>query len=302
MRPSALGLIAVLTAASLSGATSAEAQSAGTYPASRATPDLVAWLRRDTPLDPAKVVDVSPSSITEVASSEPTTQPVGFVAILHAEALDATIEKAEGILSWAIPVELDCPAHKVRLGAMTGFPGRDIRYGPKTIRGPDDDWVTPAPKAPLDNVLRALCERGFQRPLAADARIAAQAAPAPVRTPAAASPPAPPPAQARATPVPPPPPRPALQAVAPPAKSGSTVATAVQVGATPDTSEAKAILARVKGRFPGDLRGLKTDIVTVVLDGKTVYRVVISGFSASAEATGLCATLKAGGQACFVRG
>lgn len=271
LRPAA-ALAAVLL---LCAAAPAEAQTRGTYPASRSNADVAAWLRRDTPLDPAKVVDISPSSITEITSYEATQEPVGFVAILHAEALDLAIESEEGILSWAIAVELDCPGRRVRLGPMTGFPGRDIRYGPKPIRGGDDDWVAPSPKAPLDNVLRALCDQDFRRPLA-DTQVVA-AAPAPPRAA---------PAQASARPKP--------QAV--------TVAANVQVGASPSLPDAKGILAKVQRKFAGDLQGFQAGVVTVTLDQKTVYRVVISGFRSGSEANRLCETLKAGGQACFVRG
>ena len=309
----ALGLAASLLSASALAQTSAPA---GSYPVSRSNADVVAWLRRDTPLDPAKVVDVSPSSITEITSYEPTNQPPGFIAILHAEALDPTIEKQEGILSWAIPVEVDCATRRVRLGAMTGFPGRDIRYGPKAIRAADDDWVAPAPKAPLDNVLRALCDRSFPRPLAG-VQIAAQSAGQPASPSAARQAPPTAPQQApRPAPVPtpaasapataqPPAPRPAPQPSLPPATAAATgpvISAGVQVGGTPDPAEARTILNRVRGKFASQLQDLKIDVVTATVDQKTIYRVVISGFHAMSDANRLCTSLKAGGHACFVRG
>ena len=313
----ALGLAAPLAVVALLGAESAIAQAAGTYPVSRSNADMAGWLRRDTPIDPAKVVDISPSSVTELTSYEPTAQPPGFIAILHAEALDPAIEKQESILSWAIPVEVDCASRRVRLGAMTGFPGRDIRYAPKPIRAADDDWVAPAAKAPLDNVLRALCDRNFPRPLA-DVRVAAQTTPAPVSARPATPAPTqaqPKPAPASPAPAPTPTPRPAAQPApqpptptpappptpAPVRSGGATVSTGVQVGGTPDPAEAKSIQAKVRAKFASQLQGLKIDVVTATVDQKTLYRVVITGFQATAEANRLCTALKAGGQACFVR-
>jgi cell division protein FtsN len=142
-----------------------------------------------------------------------------------------------------------------------------------------------------------LCDKNFPRPLA-DVRVAAQAAPAAKPAPS----PAPTPAQPRPAPASPaaapPSPRPTVQ---PSARSGSTVSAGVQVGGTPDPSEARAIQTKVRAKFSSQLQGLKIDVVTATADQKTIYRVVITGFQATSEANRLCTTLKAGGQACFVR-
>jgi hypothetical protein len=75
----------------------------------------------------------------------------------------------------------------------------------------------------------------------------------------------------------------------------------IQVGASPSLPEAKGILAHVTRKFAGELDGFKSDVATVDVDGKPLYRAMISGFSSTSDARALCGKLKAGGQACFVR-
>jgi hypothetical protein len=328
-------------------------QSKASYPASRAPADLVAWLKRVSPLDPARVADVSDSSVTAIMSAQPTRDPPGYIAILHAETLDPELEIQEHILSWSLPVEVDCQAHKVRLGQMTGYASRDIRTGGRPIRQADEDWVAPAPRAPLDSVTRALCEPGFQAPLGGKVRFAAQAAKAPPPGPVpvvvapppkiaiAASAPVPVPAKAEAprpeapkpdaskpdmprpetSPKPEPadtvakptakpaPVTPAARAV-PPAEPRKPVATptfagggtiAVQIGASPVMADTTRVIDRAKRKFATEFRALTPSVVTATVDGKPVYRALVSGLRTNADANALCKALSAGGQACFVR-
>ncbi len=91
-----------------------------------------------------------------------------------------------------------------------------------------------------------------------------------------------------------------------PAKPAASVAHgsspyAVQVGASPSQDDAKGLMGRVQKKFSGEVSGFKTDVVAATVDGKTVYRALISGFAAAGDANRLCDQLKAGGQACFVR-
>lgn len=318
-RLAALGIAVVLVSWE---AGPAAGQTPITYPASLAPTDVAAWLRRDTPLPPGQVVDVAASAVTAIVSSEPTKDPRGFIAILHAEALDPGIQKEEGIASWSIPVELDCVKRKVRLGPMTGFPGRDIRSSPKPIRDPDTDWVTPSAKAPLDAVLKAMCDAPhFRRPLA-DVKLAAlPVAPASSKPAAQAPPPPPtptptpkaaPPARVEApvktpsvppvrTPTPPAAAAPELRGAVTRAPATGAASAAVQVGASPSQADIAALLTKVRRKFGANLNGLKTDVAAVTVDQKTIYRGLITGFHSEAEAGRLCDTLKAGGQACFIR-
>lgn len=292
----ACGLAAIVSAA----AAQADPGPA-TYPRSRAVADVAAWLASDTPLSPAQVVDVGPSAVTAITSSAPTGSPRGFLANIAAEALDPSIGQQEQILSWTIPVEVDCEKRVVRLGDMTGYAARDLRSAPRVVRAADASWVTPSPNAPLGAVMRALCDRDFRRPFAGETKLASKGKPAkPVRTP----PPGPPPVVLSE--VPPTKPSPLAAAAAANAKTTPAIAHGaspfiVQVGASPSPSDAKGILVRLQKKLPDALQGFKTDVQSAQIDGKTVYRAQVSGFASVADATALCEQLKAGGHACFVR-
>ena len=315
--------VCLLAAAALAAAAPALAQGVGaSYPKSRSLSDVAAWVTTDTPLQLSQVVDVGPSAVTAVTTAAPTGEPRGFLANIVSEAIDPSLSRQEDILSWRIPVEVDCDRRAVRLGDMTGFPSRDLKTGPRIVRQADSQWVTPSGNAPLGAVLRALCDRDFKRPFAGTKLAAAKPAEAPKakREP----PPGPPPEVVALRP--PTKPQPLSSAVA--ANGGSSAPAqdeapaskpkaakprpaavighgtspyAVQVGASPSQDDAKALLARVEKKFTSEVGGLKTDIVAATIDGKQVYRALISGFAGASDANALCGQLKAGGQACFVR-
>ena len=320
----------------LAGAAPAQGQTpAITYPPSRSLSDVAAWLKHDTPLALSQVVDVNPSAVTAVTTASPMGQTRGFLAAVSSEAMDPTILDHDGIASWSIPVEVDCERRMVRLGAMIGFRSRDLRTDPKMVRAADTNWVNPSPKAPLGSVVRALCDRDFQRPLigrklaaaappphgSAPAAKGAQLALRPELPPPAAqvaspsAPPAPPAAAAtpaRAAPAPAPsapaPSAPVAEASAPPKpaakprpiKTGSSPYVA-QIGASPSLADIQAQLARFKKKFAADLKGLDAHAVTVQVDGKTVNRALVSGFAGMADAQTLCRRLTAARQPCLVR-
>lgn len=296
------GLALVLA---LGAAAAAQAQPLGvTYPRSRSLADVAAWLASDTPLQAAQVVDVGPSAVTAITSSAPTGEPRGFLANIAAEAVDPSIGKQEEIVSWTIPVEVDCEKRLVRLGDMTGYPARDLKSAPRVVRAADSVWVTPSANAPLGAVMRALCDRDFKRPFASGTKVASKP-PEPAKPPKPARAPKPGPPPVVLTEAPPTVPTPlttaaAKTAKAPPLAHGASPF-AVQVGASPSQDDAKGILAKLQKKFPDALAGFKTDVQTAQVDGKTVYRAVVSGFGGAADANALCEQLKAGGQACFVR-
>jgi hypothetical protein len=296
-----------------------------TYPKSRALPDVAAWIVSDTPLQLAQVVDVGPSAVTAVTSAAPTGDPRGFLANIVSEATDPSIGRQEDILSWRIPVEIDCDRRAVKLGDMTGFPSRDLKSSPRVVRQADTQWVAPSANAPLGAVLKAMCDRDFKRPFAGGTKVASARPPAKARP---EPPPGPPPVVVALNPPTKPQPlssaagantpsatpdkpaeKPAPKAVTPPLREKPAPVAiahgaspyAVQVGASPSQDDAKALLGRVEKKFAGDLAGLKTDVAAATVDGKSVYRALISGFAGAGDANRLCEALKAGGQACFVR-
>ncbi|MBS0332519.1 MAG: SPOR domain-containing protein [Proteobacteria bacterium] len=302
-RPVALGLVAAL----LLPAAAAFGQDAVSYPASRSLNDIGAWLLRDTPIQLGQVVDVGPSAVTAVTSASPMGQPRGFLAGISSEAVDPQIVAHEGVASWSIPVEVDCDRRMVRLGAMTGFNGRDLKSDGRHVRDADANWVTPLTNAPLGAVIRGLCDRDYKRPFAG--RKIAAAKPLPVPPPAKVAEAAPAPPALRTT-LPPKAPKPASEPRTPAASKTIAAATeapkgggsvAVQIGASPSKADIEALLARFRKAHAEDLGGLATEVATVQSEGKTVNRALIKGFASSVEAGAFCKKLEASGQACFIR-
>lgn len=317
-----LGLAAALvtTAAPAAGQTPAVS-----YPPSRALGDVTAWLQRDTPLLPAQVVDIGPSAVTAITSASPMGQTRGFIADISSEALDPQVLARNGMASWSIPVQIDCERRMAQLGAMTGYRSRDLKSDARVVRAADTTWVDPAKSSPLGSVIRALCDRDFQRPMAGQLKVAANKAQEPAKPalrsaklpaePAAAQAAAPqnsapqgpaPQIAARGPNSPPPagaPQAPSAEAAAkpkpkPPAGGG---AHALQIGASPSLADAQGLLGRFRKKFGADLGGLVTEVEPAQVDGKTVNRVLLSGFASPKEASAFCRTLTATRQACFIR-
>ena len=321
--PTIVLALALSLGAALAAAAPACAQTLPvSYPPSRALSDITGWLQRETPIAPGQVVDISPSAVTAVTAvtaAQPTGQPRGFLAAISSEALDPQILSHEGIASWSIPVEIDCDKRSVRLGTMTGFIGRDLKNDPKTVRDADANWVTPTTNAPLGAVIRALCDRDFHRPLIGKVKATAGKPPEPAKPPpetiAKADPPEPKaPRAAPALRPTLPPAKPAAMAEAPsPTASSSKApsskvgppagggAIAVQIGASPSKPDIEGLLGKFKKKFAGEMGGLSGSVATVEVDGKSVNRALISGFSSNAEASAFCKKLSAEGQACFIR-
>jgi hypothetical protein len=49
------------------------------------------------------------------------------------------------------------------------------------------------------------------------------------------------------------------------------------------------------------MAGLRTEVVAVVTDGKTRHRAIVSGFTATGEASRFCEKVTAAGGKCFAR-
>ena len=294
--------LALIPVAAALAQPAAPSTASATYPASRSLPDISSWLMTDTPLVASQVVDIGPSAVTAITASTPTGVPRGFSAQISAETLDPSIGAQDLVLSWSIPVDVDCDNRSVRLGPMTGYPARDLHTAPRVVRDPDPNWVVPSPASPLGYaVLRALCDRDFKRPLVGGRfpTSTAKSAKAVAKPPEPAAPPAEP--TPAAAPPAPKTPKATPAASAPRGPAPAAGGLAVQVGASPSQADAKGLMGKVQKKFAGDLGGFSTDVVSAEVEGKTVYRAVITGFHAASEATALCEKLKTGGQACFVR-
>src|SRR3546814_7273546 len=77
-------------------------------------------------LSPAQVVAVSASAVTAVLGTIKTAEPKGLRMALRTEAIDPQVSAREGVLSWHMQVEVDCPGHKLRTGPTTGYAGRNL--------------------------------------------------------------------------------------------------------------------------------------------------------------------------------
>jgi sporulation related protein len=74
---------------------------------------------------------------------------------------------------------------------------------------------------------------------------------------------------------------------------------AVQLAAPASEAEARSASAHLKAKFAGELGGAEPVIHKADLQGRTVYRVRVGGFT-KADAVALCEKLKAAGGACFI--
>lgn len=311
----------------LGGAAWAQPGSEVRYPTVVDRGALTNWLRHETDISPDQVIAVSPSAVTSIVSTYPILNPPGVRVSVRAEALTPDASSRSGVISWQTSMDLDCRGRRIKVGATTGYVSRNLLGQPLPVSPGDGDWRSPPPGTQLDSIWRAVCEKGYQRPLAASQL--AQAIP---QEPVTRAPtPAPPPLNAARPPTPQPapgaqaalqPPRPQPQQ--PPKAPGAPAAplpraavaltpapkaaparraiadVAVQVIGSPNEDEARRATARVIARFSGQ-GPLASNVVRAEVGGRPVYRGLIKGFASRAEANAYCGKLKVAGQACFLR-
>ncbi|MDR3506213.1 MAG: SPOR domain-containing protein [Acidocella sp.] len=98
-------------------------------------------------------------------------------------------------------------------------------------------------------------------------------------------------------------PAPAAQAAAPAPASSPAKPSApadVQLAATPDEPSAAATWASLQRKYPDLLGNRKPVIIPAVVNGKSVWRLRVSGFANADEAKSFCAQLAAKGGKCAV--
>ena len=69
----------------------------------------------------------------------------------------------------------------------------------------------------------------------------------------------------------------------------------MQIAAASSDAQARQALAKLRGRI---VAPLSPDVRTVVVDGKTFHRALITGFQTRSEAQAFCAAMKGD---CFIR-
>lgn len=77
--------------------------------------------------------------------------------------------------------------------------------------------------------------------------------------------------------------------------------TSAQILSAPTADEAARALAKLKSKLGSEMAGLRTDVVAVQTEGKTRHRAIVSGFTATGEATRFCEKVTAAGGKCFAR-
>ncbi|MBV9512289.1 MAG: SPOR domain-containing protein [Caulobacteraceae bacterium] len=85
----------------------------------------------------------------------------------------------------------------------------------------------------------------------------------------------------------------------PPTGAGPSRAT-VQLGAANSQEAARQAVAGLQRRQPSLMAGLTSRIEPATVNGRQVYRILVSGF-VNQSASSFCAALRAAGSACFVR-
>ena len=134
------------------------------------------------------------------------------------------------------------------------------------------------------------------QPPAAPAPTPKAEAPKPAPAPAKVEAPAPKPAPVKAAPTP----APAKVEPAPAAKAAAGGAV-VQIGAVSSQALADKAWSDAAAIAPGAAAGKGKNVEKVDKDGKTLFRVQVTGFGDRAAATAFCDKLKAAGKACFVK-
>jgi hypothetical protein len=279
----------------------------GDYPRAMDTATLSAWLG-GFGLAPEQVVSLTPLAITAIVSDRPAKGAGGEVT-LRAEALNEEATARSGVLAWEMRLAVDCKRRLVRLGATTGYMDRRATGDGVPLAPSQAAWRSPPAETALDYAWRAVCDPAFQPPLLADAPVTT--APSPPRassaskssSPSRATTPPPEPAAAISEPPPPPPPPPRRAEparVRAPAVALRTTDLAQVVSSSSET-DAHAELTRLARRFKAAFADRETRVEAARVGGRIVYRGLVGGFTSRSEASAFCRTLKAGGQACFLR-
>jgi hypothetical protein len=310
-----LGVVAAAVAAAASAW--AQDQAEPSFPKSLSSADVTDWLKRNTDLDPAKVISVTPSAVTGVLSSISTPEgPAVRQVNLRSESVSRGDYERDHVLSWTSVVSVDCKSRKARLGRTMAYSQRNLIGDGRETVASGATWIKPIPGGPAERIMLKVCDGKSLNPFSIETprpAAVAQATPpkaAPAKPPAAKAPPparpAPPPAQAAAKPPPIAPvksPAPkaapplALEATSKPAPTGAGRAVA-QVAASPSEAEARRHLESLKAkvRMPD---GVASRVVKAEVGGKTVYRAQFAGFRTTAEAQAYCRSV--GSSGCFVR-
>ena len=266
------GLLALVLAL-VSAAVLAPAPTFGqtSYPAARDGANLAAWLKQVGD-DPTKVIAVSPSVVTLLVSRRPELAKGGDVT-LRAEALSPETAARGGVVTWEMPLSVNCQTGMVRLGATAGYPERGGGGEPVPLAPAEPAWRTPPPGSVVHGAWRAVCDPAFRPPLGE--------AVAPPRAPSALEH--------------------AASAMARPPPLVRKGTAAVQVVSSADVQDSRRSATELRRRFGQAFASLEVRVQTAQVGGRTVHRGLVTGFATRVEAQAFCRALKANGHDCLTR-
>jgi cell division septation protein DedD len=264
------------------------------------------------------VVSVKSDMVVAIRSRGALSQGGGVVegVVLQGEVVSAQAAQFVGYRSMRSTVNIDCGRRRDMVVKMTVFT-EPAAKGVAINRHVPGGWVQPSPDAYLSDVIRAVCSAlprqaatpevkpiepepqlrttaaapDADGPLRTSLDARAGRAPVPSKTPLAEDAPAPvaPPVQKASAPSPK-----AAPAASPP-RPRAPGKVAVQIAAASSDAQARQALAKLRGRI---VAPLSPDVRTVVVDGKTFHRALITGFQTRSEAQAFCAAMKGD---CFIR-
>jgi hypothetical protein len=242
--------------------------------------ELVARMIRLSHLPPRSIVSVRPQvGVALLQRGVRGADGVVSGVELQSEVMDDQTAQAYGWRSMRWRLDVACLDRSTRLSQTEAFLDHAL-VGPPHAGPMPEGWVKPTPGAFMGDVITALC--GPARP----------GKPAPVPGPVLARIPSPPTSPMPATIAPPP-----SAVVAAPAGSFT-----VQIGAFLSASEADSALEAVSASAAGRTPPLATRVQPARVHGRLYHRALIDGFSDANNAEAFCASVRAAGGACFVRG
>jgi len=155
----------------ISGA--ARAQDPGEFPPSLDEQNLRTWLAARTNLTPQAVVSIGSNSIIGLRSVTP--DPAGpgrYHVQIRAEVINARTAAQGGYMSWSSDLDIDCTTRRSRAMGIVNYPARNLSGTGAVAGGPSANWVTPTIGTQLYSLVSAVCDQGFQRPLAGPSQVA----------------------------------------------------------------------------------------------------------------------------------
>jgi len=288
-----------------------------TFPVSMQRDVVSRWIAGSTNLPRNAALVFGPDGVVAILSNETKPGENGIRKVsFREEATQANYVTRMGGRSIAGVTDIDCRARAVKLASLTIYAGSNLQGREISHMGQRTDWRVPTPDRVLSRVVNGACGAGrptvvaaaadTSRPAAGGLKPAIEAPPAlrPSLSPSVRPEPAPKPA-AKAAPVAAPKPDAPKREASKPSNArgdnGAEGGVLVQVGAVGSQAAGGQEWDRIARQNAEAFKGRSRQIAKASVNGATVYRVLVGGFSSRTEAESFCRTLQAAGRACFIR-